>query len=94
MANTSLLGLNQNNMQSSAMGQGMDNSLLGLDGGNMMNGNMMNDRDFEMNNRSLLGLDGGNMMQAEATGIIDTSLMDLKAAMQSPKDGNENATAN
>ena len=90
MANTSLLGLNQNNMQSSAnMGQGMDNSLLGLDGGNMMN-----DRDFEMNNRSLLGLDGGNMMQAEATGIIDTSLMDLKAAMQSPKDGNENATAN
>ena len=72
MANTSLLGLNQNNMQSSAnMGQGMDNSLLGLDGGNMMN-----DRDFEMNNRSLLGLDGGNMMQAEATGIIDTSLMD------------------
>ena len=90
MANTSLLGLNQNNMQSSAnMGQGMDNSLLGLDGGNMMN-----DRDFEMNNRSLLGLDGGNMMQAEATGMIDTSLMDLKAAMQSPKDGNENATAN
>ena len=90
MANTSLLGLNQNNMQSSAnMGQGMDNSLLGLDGGNMMH-----DRDFEMNNRSLLGLDGGNMMQAEATGIIDTSLMDLKAAMQSPKDGNENATAN
>ena len=77
-------------MQSNTdLGVAINTSLLELDGGNMMH-----DRDFEMNNRSLLGLEGGNMMQPEAPGIIDTSLMDLKAAMQSPKDGNENAAAN
>ena len=40
--------------------------------------------DMDMD-RSLLGLDGGNMMQTDAPGAIDTSLMDLNAAMQSPK---------
>ena len=40
---------------------GMDNSLLGLDGGNMM----MQPNDNQMMDRSLLGLDGGNMMGGE-----------------------------
>lgn len=84
MANTSLLGLSNNNL----MGQEshyqphnnmMDNSLLGLDGGNM---GAMHPQEHDMN-RSILGaLDGNNMIQPEVH-AVDTSLMDLNAAIES-----------
>ena len=69
----------------------LDNSLLGLDGGNMMAGDHnQHHADVDLNNRSIIGyMDGGaneNDNGVGTGGMIDTSLMDLNAAMESPKE--------
>ena len=82
------MGLNSNNMMMQGGTTNLDNSLLGLDGGNMMAGDHnQHHADVDMNNRSIIGyMDGAANENNNNGGMIDTSLMDLNAAMESPKD--------
>ena len=83
-ANTSLMDLGAEMNAPIASNQNLDNSLIGLDGGNMMMSSVNVDNNM---NRSLIGLDSG-MQGGPDHNDMNTSLMDLNGAMQ-PGEGQD-----